>query len=590
MTLDAFDVFLCHNSEDKPEIRKIAKHLAKQGIKVWLDINEIRPGSSWQTALEKQITSIKSVAVFVGKSGIGPWQDQEIKAFLNQFVKHECPVIPVILESAIETPVLPIFLSNLHFVDFRISNPNPLLQLLWGITGKKTVLSQRQVKSTNMASISSFGRSVSPEKDKLRLKIEEQLKSPMLQPFVNKYLDKLVEARQVVNREYNSVAEYLVEGQNEGDLRRNPILMFLEVAESCPTNANEIESLYILFSYLLQTLVRKCQDTQDNGFTRLPVNRIGTVELINAARTSTPIIPRYAEENLEHKNGQRGLRDGRLEYLGFYLPETGIVDDVEAVCRSIAKEILISLGESADGHYSDPFELLEGRLSRYDLTPEKAPIHGFYLHEQYAEANPLGISRVAAILTKRTYNRLQVYIYGTSKQDSVEDWIHTKEERIRGLIVENNKIVESYNLQLFAEKSMPKSSKHKAEKNPKMNNQDINIGHIAAGATININTGTQSHSQVGQGNIQLTGPETAQLLQHLAKLRADADQSDDVSKQAYKVITKAADDIENQITRGSTARKTVLTNAKDVLDGFKNIAGIADSIEKITKFLLPFLS
>ena len=41
---ESFDVFLCHNSEDKPEIRRIADDLIKQGIKPWLDEREIKPG------------------------------------------------------------------------------------------------------------------------------------------------------------------------------------------------------------------------------------------------------------------------------------------------------------------------------------------------------------------------------------------------------------------------------------------------------------------------------------------------------------------------------------------------------------------
>jgi hypothetical protein len=62
---EIFDVFLCHNSEDKPAVREIAQKLAKEGIKPWLDEEQIRPGTSWQTALEQQIESIKSAAVLL---------------------------------------------------------------------------------------------------------------------------------------------------------------------------------------------------------------------------------------------------------------------------------------------------------------------------------------------------------------------------------------------------------------------------------------------------------------------------------------------------------------------------------------------
>jgi len=37
---EVFDVFLCHNSEDKPAVRAIAQKLVKEGIKPWLDENK----------------------------------------------------------------------------------------------------------------------------------------------------------------------------------------------------------------------------------------------------------------------------------------------------------------------------------------------------------------------------------------------------------------------------------------------------------------------------------------------------------------------------------------------------------------------
>jgi hypothetical protein len=134
---EIFDVFLCHNSEDKLAVREIARKLVEEGIKPWLDEGEIRPGTSWQTALEQQIESIKSAAIFVGDTGVGPWQQPEIQTFLNQFVKRECAVIPVVLDSVKTTPKLPLLLENLEWVDFRMTDSLPLERLIWGITGEK---------------------------------------------------------------------------------------------------------------------------------------------------------------------------------------------------------------------------------------------------------------------------------------------------------------------------------------------------------------------------------------------------------------------------------------------------------------------
>lgn len=135
--MEKFDVFLCHNSKDKPAVIQVAEQLKQRGIVPWLDIWHLRPGFSWQRALEEQIDQIATAAVFVGGSGIGPWQSQEINAFLREFVNRECPVIPVLLPDAPTEPKLPIFLKTFTWVDFRLEYPEPMGQLTWGITGIK---------------------------------------------------------------------------------------------------------------------------------------------------------------------------------------------------------------------------------------------------------------------------------------------------------------------------------------------------------------------------------------------------------------------------------------------------------------------
>jgi formylglycine-generating enzyme required for sulfatase activity len=134
---EQFDVFLCHNSEDKPQVIEIAEQLKQCGLRPWLDKWELRPGHSWQDVLEENIEQINAAAVFVGKNGLGPWQRREINAFLRKFVSRECPVIPILLPDAPKEPKLPTFLEEIMWVDFRTSDPDPMSQLIWGITGEK---------------------------------------------------------------------------------------------------------------------------------------------------------------------------------------------------------------------------------------------------------------------------------------------------------------------------------------------------------------------------------------------------------------------------------------------------------------------
>jgi len=135
--LQDFDVFLCHHGIDKPAVKKIGEQLQERGLLPWLDEWELRPGLPWQRILEEQIGQIKCAAVFVGKNGIGPWQQLELEGFLREFADRGSPVIPVLLEDAPTEPVLPRFLKGMTWVDFRKKDPDPMEQLKWGITGKR---------------------------------------------------------------------------------------------------------------------------------------------------------------------------------------------------------------------------------------------------------------------------------------------------------------------------------------------------------------------------------------------------------------------------------------------------------------------
>jgi hypothetical protein len=135
MASQDFDVFLCYNRQDRSAVKQIGGQLKDRGVLPWLDEWEMRPGLPWQRELEKQISRIKMAAVFVGKNGLGPWQQMEMEAFLRRFVSTGRPVIPVLLVDAPQEPELPVFLAGMAWVDFRVEDPDPMRQLLWGITG-----------------------------------------------------------------------------------------------------------------------------------------------------------------------------------------------------------------------------------------------------------------------------------------------------------------------------------------------------------------------------------------------------------------------------------------------------------------------
>ncbi|HEX3131202.1 MAG TPA: tetratricopeptide repeat protein [Thermoanaerobaculia bacterium] len=135
---DAPDFFLSHNSADKPLVREVAQALRRRGFKPWFDKGGLTPSRTRQVA-EEAIKTCKAVAVFVGESGLGPWEREEERILLTQAVKRGLPVIPVLLPGAPKRPDFPIFLAERTWLDFRKEGITAagIERLVWGMTGEK---------------------------------------------------------------------------------------------------------------------------------------------------------------------------------------------------------------------------------------------------------------------------------------------------------------------------------------------------------------------------------------------------------------------------------------------------------------------
>ena len=135
----AFDVFVSYNGRNRAQVRQLAKALAQRDLKVWFDEWELIPGRPWQEALEEIVRTTRSVAVVVGRDGLGPWETAEMRACLNEFVTRDLPVIPVLLPGVSEQPELPLLLNQFTWVDLRPEglSPQGLDRLVWGITGAR---------------------------------------------------------------------------------------------------------------------------------------------------------------------------------------------------------------------------------------------------------------------------------------------------------------------------------------------------------------------------------------------------------------------------------------------------------------------
>jgi hypothetical protein len=138
MSKKTYDVFLSYSSEDRDEVQAVAIYLADRGgLNPWLDRWHLIAGESWVKGLEQGLSGSKSCAVFVGQSGQGPWQQNELHAALDlQAKKPDFRVIPVLLPSAPAKPELPMFLAGNTWVEFKdLADDDAFWQLECGIHG-----------------------------------------------------------------------------------------------------------------------------------------------------------------------------------------------------------------------------------------------------------------------------------------------------------------------------------------------------------------------------------------------------------------------------------------------------------------------
>lgn len=145
--VEKFDVFMCHNSEDKDAVREIAAKLRDvYKLAPWLDETHLRPGFSFKKQLENAFETSRSAAVFIGGKGLGVWQVAEIEAFIRRSREKDekFAVIPVMLSTCPESAQIPAFLEELHWVDFRRSDLDPYEQISYGITGKRRKVATRR--------------------------------------------------------------------------------------------------------------------------------------------------------------------------------------------------------------------------------------------------------------------------------------------------------------------------------------------------------------------------------------------------------------------------------------------------------------
>src|SRR6266699_3641955 len=96
------DVFLSHSSKDKTVVRELAARLKKDGIRVWFDEWEIKPGDSIPAKIEEGLEHSRVLAVCMSANAFGSdWTQLEAGTFrFRDPLNKERRFIPLRLDDA----------------------------------------------------------------------------------------------------------------------------------------------------------------------------------------------------------------------------------------------------------------------------------------------------------------------------------------------------------------------------------------------------------------------------------------------------------------------------------------------------------
>ena len=136
--------FISYSRSDSLAAEALRAHLTTVGISTFLDRYALPAGQPWQPQLEQAIARCNSMAVLLGPSGIGTWQQREIQLGLDRQAACEktnrpFPVLPVLLQG-LENRDAPLgrFLGLNTWVDLRsgLDDPEALQRLIAGVQGQ----------------------------------------------------------------------------------------------------------------------------------------------------------------------------------------------------------------------------------------------------------------------------------------------------------------------------------------------------------------------------------------------------------------------------------------------------------------------
>ncbi|NNJ84068.1 MAG: toll/interleukin-1 receptor domain-containing protein, partial [Gammaproteobacteria bacterium] len=126
------DIFLSHNTKDKPQVRRLAEKLRDAGLNVWFDEWAVRPGDDIYLAIERGLEAARVQILCLSPAALGSdWVTLERNTVLfRDPTNADRRFIPLLLADC----ELPDTLRRYKYVDFRQESEEAFAELLAACT------------------------------------------------------------------------------------------------------------------------------------------------------------------------------------------------------------------------------------------------------------------------------------------------------------------------------------------------------------------------------------------------------------------------------------------------------------------------
>ncbi len=111
-------IFLCHASEDKPQVREVYRHLREEGFQPWLDEEDLVGGQLWEQEIPQALQASDFIVIFFSQNSIRKigYVQNEFKLALDAWRQTPEGVIRTI-PVRLETCDVPAEFRRFHWID-----------------------------------------------------------------------------------------------------------------------------------------------------------------------------------------------------------------------------------------------------------------------------------------------------------------------------------------------------------------------------------------------------------------------------------------------------------------------------------------